>query len=83
MVEGRLEESLAVQLVFLHPGQEGLMVVAHWCCIRLHSLFMRVSCMLLCASADIEPYRDLRAVAPEPLRRARAAASPQSAEAWR
>ena len=76
MVEGRLEESLAVQLVFLHPGQEGLMVVAHWCCIRLHSLFMRVSCMLLCASADIEPYRDLRAVALELLQHALVVESP-------
>lgn len=76
MEGGRLEEQLVVQLHVHHPEQEGLLVVAHWCCIRLHSLFARVSPMKLHAPIEIGAYLALIAVALELLPHPRAAESP-------
>ncbi len=50
VAEGRLEERLVVLLAVLHPAQEDLKAAAaHWCCTRLHSLFLLVSPMLGCS----------------------------------
>lgn len=76
MAGGRLEESVAARLVFLHREQVGQKVVARWYCIRLHSLFARVSALLLCSFKGIEPYQDLRAVALELLLHDRVVESP-------
>ena len=64
MAGGRLGESAVALVIFLHQGQEGL-VVAHWCCIRLHSLRASVSRVLLHAPAGIESYQGLEPVALE------------------
>lgn len=70
------------RLAVRHQGQEGR-VVARWCCIRLRSLLARVSWVLPGATAGIESYQDLRAVALELRRRARAVESRPSAAALR
>jgi hypothetical protein len=83
VVGGRRAESVAAQLVSLHQGQEDLMVVGRWSCIRLHSLGTRVSATFLCAPKGIGPYQELKTIALEYLWHAQAAGNPWSAEAWR
>ncbi len=81
-VGGRLAISAVVLAVFLHR-ERVVLVVVHWYCIRLHSLFARVSPMLPCAPAGIESYQGLKAVALKLQQHAQVVESPWSAVAWR